>query len=439
MSETPEAYDAIIIGAGVIGAAIAHELAGRGWTTLTVDKAASAGAGSTINSCAIVRFSYSSVEGTNLAWEGMHYWKDWPAYIGTVDELGLIDYHMTGQLVVQPPGEGTHAARVKALWDEMDIPHETWDATTIKERLPYLDPGLFGPPTRPDDDAFWKDAQGAIERGYFAPDAGYVSDPQLSCHNLQRGAEANGAEFWFGAKVVSIDRADGRVAGVTLADGRSPRAKVVVNVTGPHSYIINEMAGVYESMNIKTRALRHEVHHAPAPQGVDFEADGVTAADDDLGIYFRPEVGNHILIGSGDPVCDEREYVDPDDYDQTINAEQWEVQMLRANRRLPALGMPHEKKGIVDLYDVSDDWIPIYDRTDLDGFYVAIGTSGNQYKNAGSAAQMMGDLIEAVEAGHDHDSDPLVVKGRYSGVELDIGFFSRNREINPNSSMSVHG
>ena len=321
----------------------------------------------------------------------------------------------------------------------MDIPHETWDAATIKERLPYLDPGLFGPPTRPDDDAFWKDAQGAIERGYFAPDAGYVSDPQLSCHNLQRGAEANGAEFWFGAQVVSVDRADGRVAGVTLADGRSPRAKVVVNVAGPHSYIINEMAGVYESMNIKTRALRHEVHHAPAPQGVDFEADGVTAADDDLGIYFRPEVGNHILIGSGDPVCDEREYVDPDDYDQTINAEQWEVQMLRANRRLPALGMPHEKKGIVDLYDVSDDWIPIYDRTDLDGFYVAIGTSGNQYKNAGSAAQMMGDLIEAVEAGHDHDRDPLVVTGRYSGVELDIGFFSRNREINPNSSMSVHG
>ena len=439
MSETPEAYDAIIIGAGVIGAAIAHELAGRGWKTLTVDKAASAGAGSTINSCAIVRFSYSSVEGTNLAWEGMHYWKDWPAYIGTDDELGLIDYHMTGQLVFRPPGEGTHAARVKALWDEMDIPHETWDADTIKERLPYLDPGLFGPPTRPDDDAFWKDAQGAIERGYFAPDAGYVSDPQLSCHNLQRGAEANGAEFWFGAQVVSVDRADGRVAGVTLADGRSPRAKVVVNVAGPHSCIINEMAGVYESMNIKTRALRHEVHHAPAPQGVDFEADGITAADDDLGIYFRPEVGNHILIGSGDPVCDTREYVDPDDYDQTINAEQWEVQMLRANRRLPALGMPHEKKGIVDLYDVSDDWIPIYDRTDLDGFYVAIGTSGNQYKNAGSAAQMMGDLIEAVEAGHDHDSDPLVVKGRYSGVELDIGFFSRNREINPNSSMSVHG
>ena len=88
---------------------------------------------------------------------------------------------------------------------------------------------------------------------------------------------------------------------------------------------------------------------------------------------------------------------------------------------------------------MSDDWIPIYDRTDLDGFYVAIGTSGNQYKNAGVAGQLMADLIEAVEDGHDHDNDPVVSIGRYTGTEMNIGFFSRNREINPDSSMSVHG
>jgi len=27
------------------------------------------------------------------------------------------------------------------------------------------------------------------------------------------------------------------------------------------------------------------------------------------------------------------------------------------------------------------DWIPIYDRSSLSGYYLAIGTSGNQYKN----------------------------------------------------------
>ena len=102
--------------------------------------------------------------------------------------------------------------------------------------------------------------------------------------------------------------------------------------------------------------------------------------------------------------------------------------------------MPHDRKGIVDLYDVSDDWLPIYDRTDLDGFYVAIGTSGNQYKNAGVAGQAMADLIEAVEGGHDHDAEPLQTRRSLHGRDRSTcRRISRNREINPDSSMSVHG
>jgi sarcosine oxidase subunit beta len=54
-----------------------------------------------------------------------------------------------------------------------------------------------------------------------------------------------------------------------------------------------------------------------------------------------------------------------------------------------------------------DDWIPIYDKSDLPGFYMAVGTSGNQYKNAPVVTGMMADLIDKVEAGHDHDNNPL--------------------------------
>ncbi len=439
MTEHSYDYDAIIIGAGVIGAAIGHELAGRGWRTLNVDKTAAAGAGSTINSCAIVRFSYSTTDGVMLAWEGLHYWTDWANYIGTDDESGLIEYYPVGQMLVCSEDNHSHSEKVKRIWDEVGIPHEVWSVDEIKQRLPIFDLGLYGPPKRPDDDRFWDDANGEITGAYFSPEAGYVSDPQLSCHNLQRGAEANGGEFWFNAEIVAVDRSDERVTGVTLADGRTPTAAVVVNAAGPHSMKINQMAGVYEAMNIKTRALRHEVHHVPSPAGFDFMSKGLVAADDDLGIYFRPETGNNILVGSGDPLCDPREFVDPDHYDRTLTESQWEAQVLRANRRMPDLGMPHDKKGIVDLYDVSDDWIPIYDRTDLNGFYAAIGTSGNQYKNAGVAGQMMAELITACEDGHDHDNDPLVVSGRYTGTPISVGFFSRNREINPDSSMSVHG
>ena len=51
----------------------------------------------------------------------------------------------------------------------------------------------------------------------------------------------------------------------------------------------------------------------------------------------------------------------------------------------------------------------------------------------------MAELIEAVENGHDHDADPVKVTGVYTGLVMDMGFYRRNREINPNSSFSVNG
>jgi len=431
-------FDVVIIGAGVLGGAIAIELSRRGRRTLNVDKAPVAGGGSTSNSCAIIRFTYSTHVGVAFSWEGGQYWKDWANYIDAEDESGLIEFHQVGQLNLYTD-DAERLRKVQALWDELGIPYEDLDAAGLIERFPFMDFGWFGPPTRPEDPAFWKDAESPVNGGLWSPDAGYVSDPQLSCHNLQRGAEAAGGEFRFNTVVSSILIEDDAVAGIGLADGSTVRAPVVINVAGPHSAKINQMAGVYDEMNIKTAALRHEVHHVPSPAGVDFAALGTVGADDDLGFYFRPEVGNNVLLGSVDADCDPSEYVDPDDYDTSINRDQWHTQVLRATRRMPGMGMPHEARGVVDLYDASDDWLPIYDRTVLDGFYVAIGTSGNQYKNAGAVGQAMGDLIEAIEGGLDHDNEPLQVVGRYTGLTIDLGAYSRNREINENSSMSVHG
>jgi sarcosine oxidase subunit beta len=182
------------------------------------------------------------------------------------------------------------------------------------------------------------------------------------------------------------------------------------------------------------------VHHVPAPPDFDFEADGIHTSDGDTGIYFRPESGNHILIGSEDPDCDTRQWVDdPDDYDRGVTEAQWEAQVYRLARRIPSLRIPNQRKGVVDLYDCSDDWIPIYDKSDVGGFYMAIGTSGNQFKNAPVVGHLMAELIDKVEHGHDHDQDPVKVTCRYTGLELDSGFYSRLREINPDSSFSVNG
>ena len=431
-------YDAVIIGAGIIGANLGFELAKAGYRTLNIDKLPAAGHGSTSNSCAIVRCHYSTWPGVAMAYEGFHYWTRWTDYLEVEDELGPARFVQCGAVYL---GDGErYTGKVLPLFDEIGIPYEVWDADALRDRLPGVDTGTYAPPKRPDDDAFWEDPARQLTSAVYTPIAGYVTDPQLATHNLQRAAEAKGAGFRFNAEVTDIRVEDGRVAGVALAGGTLIDAPVVVNVAGPHSFVINEMAGVADGMRIGTKALRHEVHHVPAPEGLDFEHDGLLVGDDDLGTYFRPEVGNHILIGSQDPACDPQEWVaDPDDFDRDITDDQWQAQVLRLARRLPSLGVPSRKKGVVDLYDVSDDWIPIYDRTDLDGFYVAIGSSGNQFKNCHIAAYCMAQLIEAVEAGHDHDADPVRVAMPHTGLELDLGVFSRNREINRDSSFSVLG
>ncbi len=51
----------------------------------------------------------------------------------------------------------------------------------------------------------------------------------------------------------------------------------------------------------------------------------------------------------------------------------------------------------------------------------------------------MTELIEYCEKGNDHDKNPLQYKLQYMKGSLNIGFFSRNREINEDSSFSVIG
>ena len=137
-----------------------------------------------------------------------------------------------------------------------------------------------------------------------------MSDPQLATHNLMRAAEHHGCEFHFDTEVTAIPTAAGRVGGVDLAGGHRIDAPVVVNVAGPHSFVINRMAGVIDDMTIKTKALRHEVHHLPSPADLDFNAVCTTVSESVFCVYLRPEIGNHILVGGEDPDCDPKVWVD---------------------------------------------------------------------------------------------------------------------------------
>jgi len=430
--------DAIIIGAGVIGTATGFELAKRGYRTLNVDKQPTAGSGSTCNTCAIIRLHYSTPDGCAMARESYFYWLDWGRYLGVADEMGLAKYVNTGCLVIKND-RNRNLVNVMAALDELHVAYEDLTADGVLARFPWIDTRTYGPPVTTDDERFGEPTGGHIRGAVYIPESGYIDDPTLACHNLQRANEAHGGEYRFNAEVVEVLKSDGRVAGIRLADGTRIHAPVVVNVGGPHSAIINGMAGVLDGMNISTRALKQEVCYVPAPAGMDYHQLAPLISDGDIGCYSRPTTGNHILIGSEDPPCDVLEWVeDPDDYNTNFT-HQWETQVMREAQRLKGLGIPGQTGGLVDLYDVSDDWIPIYDKSDLPGFYMAVGTSGNQFKNAPVAGKLMAELIEQVEGGRDHDTDPVTMPLTFTRRTCDIGFFSRRRTLNPDSSYSVIG
>jgi glycine/D-amino acid oxidase-like deaminating enzyme len=430
--------DAVIIGAGIIGAATAFELAKAGYRTLSVDRNREAGHGSTSGSCAIIRVHYSTLEGTAFAWEGYHYWRDWAEYLGVADERGLAAFRETGCMVMKTR-ENDHLKKHTANCDALSIPYDHWGPDDIRRHLPLYDLSRFFPPKRPDDDGFGETTGGRLDGAIHFPTAGYISDPALASHNLMRAAEAAGAEFLLGHTVTQIMRSGGRVSGVRLGDGEEIHTPVVVNIAGPASRQVNEMAGVTGDMTITTRALRQEVTHLPAPDGYYGDPDGLVVSDSDIACYTRPEQGGNLLIGSEDPPCDPKEWIaDDTDYDRQFT-EQWRIQALRQAQRVPSLGIPSRMRGVVDLYDVTEDWIPIYDRSQLDGFYMACGSSGNQFKNAPIAGKLMAGLVQYCEAGNDHDAKPYEFRMPYTGRQCRSAFYSRKREINRESSFSVLG
>jgi glycine/D-amino acid oxidase-like deaminating enzyme len=428
--------DAVVIGAGVIGGAIAFELARGGRDVVIVDKGGAPGHGSTSSSSAIVRFNYSTVDGVATSWEAKHCWERWPSHLGGL-EGPLARFHRTGMIVLDTPQ--IPRARAAALLARVGVPYEEWGPDTLRARVAGLDAGAHWPPKAIEDDAFFEDPPrdlGAL----FMPDAGFIDDPQLAAQNLVSAAQGRGASLVLNRSVTEVVRRGGRAAGVRLSDGTALSSPIVVNAAGPWSSRMNELAGVGADFTVAVRPMRQEVHVVAAPPGFNAAGYGPSIADMGLGTYIRAGAGDTILVGGTEPACDELEWVDdPDSSNPSVTSSSFARQVTRAARRLTTLRVPVSARGVAGLYDVAQDWTPIYDRTELDGYFVAMGTSGNQFKNAPLVGRFLATIIDQVLAGHDHDAEPVHYRGEHTSNVINLGAFSRKRVRNADSSGTVFG
>jgi glycine/D-amino acid oxidase-like deaminating enzyme len=279
------------------------------------------------------------------------------------------------------------------------------------------------------DEAFWDEGTGALG-AVWTPDAGFVDDPALAAINLANAARREGAQFVFGATVVAV-LGDGVTTGVQLGTGSTVSAPVVINAAGPWSSRLNELARVGADWTVSTRPMRQEVHHVPGPPGYSRPDQlGPIVADLDLGTYMRATPGDGFLVGGTEPACDPFEWLDdPDASNPNPTTAVFNAQVTRAARRFPDLGVPGKPVGVAGVYDVTEDWMPVYDATERPGYFVAIGSSGNQFKNAPVAGRIMAALVQGEKT----------LVGEHTGHRVDLSAFSRRRERNANSSGTVMG
>lgn len=398
--------ETLIIGAGVIGASIALEMARCGHDVLVVDRSSAAGTGSTSSSAAIVRVHAGDAQTSALSDEALSIWHDWTGFLDSAAGEQVARFRRSGSLLLDP-GDGS-LDQIESAMGEADVAFERWSVDETASRFPYLDLHKFGPPRPIDDESFWDDPDELLSGAVYTPQSGYVSDPSLAAVNMMDAARRAGARVRMPAAVASVDVDGERVRGVTLEDGTRILADSVIVAAGPHTASLLDPIGATDDFGVRLLRVRTEEVHVLAPPGFDMTTQGVHLVDSDLNTNFRPEGADAFHGGSNQGLPEEQILLDdPDDFHPVVSSEGWERLTLRLARRIPELGIPRTKTGIVGIIDATEDWVPIYDRTRFGGLYVAAGTSGSQFKVAPLIGPMMRHIIEKTAEGRDHTTIPF--------------------------------
>ncbi|MDJ0942982.1 MAG: FAD-dependent oxidoreductase [Kiloniellales bacterium] len=190
----------LVVGAGILGAAIAYHLARRGAKVTVVDRGPPAG----------------EATGASFAWINASFRNPKPYY--DLRMLGLQEYRrleaeLAGRLVVTWGG-GLNWDLEEDEIDPLVRQHASWgyDLRVVgRDEIRALEPKLRAPPER----AVFSACEGAL-------------NPVAATEALLAGAEAFGAEIKIGCEVSEFRASDGRVAGLRTAAGNLEADQVVL-------------------------------------------------------------------------------------------------------------------------------------------------------------------------------------------------------------------
>jgi len=355
-----QTYDAIVIGAGVIGASIAFHLAERGIKPVLLERKTVA-SGATGYSSGLVRMHYDLAVEAELTFVSYkNYYNNWKERVG--GDCGFIN---TGFLkVVKREYEDKLRGNV-ANQQRIGINTSVISAAEVKQLFPDL-------------------ATDHFDFAAYEPDSGYA-DATLTTNSFIDSAKRNGATLIQNCEVTAIHTSGGRVTGVsTMAPGRQDfDAPIVINAAGRWAKLVASLAGV----EIPLETWTHDVaflHRPPSLGKIP------TVIDDIISCYFRPEGSALILAASeGDSLRNES----PEADEQTPSPTFLENLIDNMVRRIPKI----EESGLQSIHVGRDGLTPdqraIYSAAGPDGFYLACGLSGTGFKTSPAAGASLVELI----------------------------------------------
>ena len=385
----PHTAEAVVIGGGVMGCAILHNLAERGLAdAVLVERGVLAG-GSTGRSQAILRMHYSNEVTTRLAWDSLDIFRNFGETVGAPS-----GYVKTGYFVIV--GEEDRAAMEAnvAMQRAVGVDTSLVTAEDVREIAPMI-------------------ATAEGEAFAYEPDSGYA-DPYSVTTGYANAAKARGARVLSETPALGIETAGGRVSAVLTERGRIETSIAVV-AAGPWSGQFLKSVGV----ELPLRPIRHQVIMLRRPQ--DVVPDHPIIGDVVNDMSPRPDAGNLTLIGVG-----EDEYAEPDTFNQGVDMPMVERTFRKLVERMPGMSAALFRGGWSGLFTTTPDWHPILDRVDgIDGLYVAVGFSGHGFKLAPMIGVVMSELI---------------AEGRASRVDisqLNMRRFDDGRPLKSRYSMQV--
>ena len=348
-----ESFDAIVIGAGVIGSSVAYHLARLGAKKVLVLERLQIGSGTSTQSSGILRTHYSVIENVELARRSWSVFTNFSEYLS--DEEAASGLVKCGYLICAPDGPKLSPLK-SALQGQIDkgIEVQFLSQAEARDRLPiatFDDAALIG----------------------YEPEAGFA-DAYLVATSFARAARRLGVKIMEGVNVERLLVDNGKVCGVETSQGTF-RSDTVISTQNIWATDIERWTGIPTPV-VPERHTVLALDCAGAPYTFQMPV------FKDLGspgmLYCRSYGGNQMLVSEGIvgetlPAPDNEQGDISMDYIVEIGAQVAE--------RFPAYEAAGLASSWTGVYDVTPDWNPVLGRVHgIEGLVVGYGFSGHGFK-----------------------------------------------------------